>query len=125
MRIHRGCVGDLDTQRLPLDHRLLRSGPFAIGWAALLFAFIVFVAWPVRNAALVLWLYGSRAYFHDGVRVLPGKPVMFSTGVEVPLLHDLVTGFAAILLPGLGLTAVLILGLRVYERHSKSAHRVA
>ena len=106
---------------LPLDHRLLNKGPFAIGWAGVLAAVILLAAWPLRNAVLVLWVYGSRAYFEDGVRVLPGKPIMFSTGVEVPLLHDLVTGLAAILIPALVLTALLILALRAYERRSNNA----
>jgi hypothetical protein len=74
---------------------------------------------------LVLWVYGSRAYFQEGIRVLPGKPIKFSTGANVPLLYDLITGFAAFFIPALGLTALLIWGLRVYGRHSKNADRVA
>jgi hypothetical protein len=104
---------------MPLDHRILKHTPFALAWAAILFAVIVFVAWPLRNMVLVLWTYGSRAYFEEGVRVLPGKPYKFSTGVEVSLLQDLVTGFAAFLIPAVGLTALLILWLQMYERHSR------
>ena len=90
-----------------------------------MFAVVVFVAWPLRNMVLVLWVYGSHAYFHEGIRVLAGKPIQFSTGANVPLLHDLVTGFAAFFIPVLGLTALLIWGLRVYERRSKNADGVA
>jgi hypothetical protein len=106
-----------------LDHRLLSNTPFAIGWVAVLFTVVICVAWPLRNAALVLWVYGSRAYFHDGVRVLGGKPVKFSTGAEVPVLLDMVTGFAAFFIPVLGLTGLLVWALRTYERRANNARR--
>jgi hypothetical protein len=78
---------------------------------------LVFITWPVRNIALVCWVYGGHAYFHDGLRILPGKPVRFSNGLEVPALPDMVTGFGAFIITFFGLTILLILGLRYYERH--------
>jgi hypothetical protein len=64
---------------------------------------------------LVAWVYGWHGYFHDGIRVLRGKPIMFSTGQPAPMLPDLVTGFGYFLMVTGGLTALLVLGLRAYE----------
>jgi hypothetical protein len=65
----------------------------------------------------VCWVYGSHAYFHDGIYVLSGKPVRFSNGVEAPKLPDLVTGFGAFIATVFGLTMLLIFALRFYERY--------
>ena len=81
---------------------------------------LLFVSWPIRNIALVCWVYGSQAYFHDGIRVLPGKPIKFSNGVKAPMLPDLVTGFGAIVITVFGLTILLIFLLRFYERIVKN-----
>jgi hypothetical protein len=51
------------------------------------------------------------------VFIMPGKPVRFSNGLEVPALPDMVTGFGAFIITFFGLTILLILGLRYYERH--------
>ena len=103
-------VKDLPTRVL--------SGWFGAVWILFLVV-IVSRFWWVRNAALVWWVYGRDAYFQGGVRVLPGKPTRFSTGELAPQLPDAVTGFSYFMVVVFGLTALLIAGLRVYERYRK------
>jgi hypothetical protein len=100
-----------------LDERLFKSFKFILSWIGFLTVILLFVSWPLRNIALVCWVYGSQAYFRGGIRVLPGKPIRFSSGAEVPTLPDLVTGFGAFIITVFGLTMLLIFLLRVYERH--------
>ena len=90
---------------------------FAISWVVFLGGIFLFVGWPVRNIALVCWVYGSDGYFHKGIRVLSGKPVRFSDGALAPILPDLITGFGAFFIIVGGLTLLAILALRFYERH--------
>ena len=110
----------LNLQRKHLDERLFKRPEFILPWFAFLTLVLLFVSWPIRNIALVCWVYGSQAYFHDGIRVLPGKPIKFSNGVEAPMLPDLVTGFGAIVITVFGLTILLIFLLRFYERIAKN-----
>ena len=107
------------SQPQHLDERLFKRTAFVLPWFGFLTVVLLFVSWPLRNFALVCWVYGSQAYFHDGVRVLPGKPTRFSTGAEAPTLPDLVTGFGAFAITFFGLTVLLIFALRFYERHFK------
>jgi len=100
-----------------LDERLFKSFKFILPWIGFLMVILFFVSWPLRNIALVCWVYGSQGYFHDGIRVLPGKPVRFSSGADAPMLPDLITGFGAFIITVFGLTMLLIVILRVYERH--------
>ncbi len=72
--------------------------------------------WRLRDVVLVLWVYGRDAYYRDGVRVLPGKPVRFSTGEVAPQWQDIATGAGFFFAVVLGLSVLLILGLRLYER---------
>ena len=110
-----------DTKRQPesLEGRFFRNKRFAFLWFGFLIAVFLFVSWPIRNIALVCWVYGRRAYFYDGIRVLPGKPIRFSNGAEAPTLPDLVTGFGAFIITMGGLTLLLIAALRLYERHCR------
>jgi hypothetical protein len=107
-------------QKQDLSTRLL-SGWFGIVWILFL-AVVVTRFWWIRNAALVWWVRGRDAYFQDGVRVLPGKPTRFSTGELAPQFPDMVTGFAYFIIVTLGLSALLIFGLRVYERYHRRTH---
>jgi len=102
-------------EKQDLSTRVL-SGWFGAVWILFL-AVVVTQFWWIRNTALVWWVKGREAYFRDGVRVLPGKPTRFSTGELVPQFPDMVTGFAYFIILTLGLSAVLIVGLRVYERY--------
>jgi hypothetical protein len=97
--------------------RLFRHTGFTIAWVAFLVVFLKFVSWPIRNIFLVCWVYGSQAYFHEGIRVLKGKPIRFSNGELAPTFPDLVTGFGAFFITVIGLTILLIFLVRFYERH--------
>lgn len=73
-----------------------RNGNIVIAWISVLVALVTFVGWPIRNIALVCWIYGSKYYFVYGIRVVPGKPVRFSNGELVPKFADVITGLGAI-----------------------------
>ncbi len=103
-----------------LATRVFAKPYFAIPWAAFLFGVALFVGWPLRNVALVFWVYGSDGYFGKGIRVLPGKPIRFSNGEMAPFVPDLVTGFGAFIITAGGLTLLAILALRLYERIHRS-----
>lgn len=94
----------------------------AIPWSLFLF-FLVIRLWWIRNAWLVVWVYGADAY-RGGLRVLPGKPIRFSNGALAPVLPDMVTGFAFFFVLVFGLTALLILGLRLWGRLRRGSSRL-
>jgi hypothetical protein len=100
-----------------LDERLFKRFEFILPWFAVFFAVLLLVSWPIRNFALVCWVCGSQAFFHDGVRVLAGKPTRFSTGVLAPTVPDIVTGIGAFFITFLCLKILTIVALRFYERH--------
>ena len=97
--------------------RLFRRTGFTIAWVAFLAVFLTFVGWPIRNFFLVCWVYGSQAYFHEGIRVMKGKPIRFSNGELAPAFPDLVTGFGVFIMTPFGLTILMIFIVRFYERH--------
>ena len=107
-----------DGTRERLEIRAFEKNSFAIGWVVFL-ALMVRLAWPIRDRFLVYWVYGRDAYIREGVRVLPGKPVHFSTGARAPTGLDVVPGGLLFVIVAFGLTALLILGFRLYERASK------
>ena len=117
-------MSELNPPEGHLDARLFKNTAFMIAWMVFLSLVLRFATWPVRNVALVFWIYGSHAWFHDGLRVLPGKPVRFSNGVEVPVLPDMVTGFGAFFITFFGLTLLLILVLRICERWFAKQNRI-
>jgi hypothetical protein len=102
-------------QREDLPVRLSENFYFQVSWLIFLGLMITFVGWPIRNIVLVWWVYGTDAYFHEGVRVLKGKPIRFSNGELAPTLPDFVTGFGAFFVTTVGLTVLLIFVLRLYE----------
>ena len=106
----------MDTQPKRLDS-LLRNPRFGFPWVVLNGIGLFCVSWPLRNIALVCWVYGIHGYFHDGIRVLYGKPVRFSTGVVAPTFPDIVTGFGAFIITVFSVTMLMIFVLRFYERH--------
>lgn len=97
--------------------RLFANTPFTFLWIVFLGLVLTFVVWPVRNFFLVCWVYGSHAYFQEGIRVLKGEPIRFSTGEMAPMLADLVTGFVAFFASVGGLTFSLIFLVWLYERY--------
>jgi hypothetical protein len=104
-----------------LATRMFAKPYFAISWAVFLAGIVLLVGWPIRNIALVCWIYGSDGYFRKGIRVLSDKPSRFSDGTLVPILPDLVTGFGAFFITAGGLTLLAILALRFYERRHGQA----
>lgn len=109
------------TQQQPksLEQRLFRNKRFELLWLAFLAAVFLFVSWPIRNCLLVCWVYGSSAFFHQGIRVVSAKPTIFSDGTPAPTLPNLVTGFGAFVVTTVGLTLLLVAALRLYERYLK------
>lgn len=108
--------GPRREQQRDLATKMFAKPYFAIPWVAFLGGVVLFVGWPIRNIALVCWVYGSDGYFHKGIRVLTGKPVRFSDGALAPVVPDLITGFGAFFITIGGLTVLAILALRLYER---------
>jgi hypothetical protein len=98
-----------------LTSRVFAKRWVQLGWMIFLAVMVTKVAWPLRNIVLVCMVNGVDAY-QEGVRVLPGKPLKFSNGVLVPRFLDFVTGMVAFFTFALGLTLLLILALRLYER---------
>lgn len=112
-------MSNIPPSKETLSTRLFGKTWFALGWVVLL-ACVVSRFWRVRDALLVWWVYGQDAYFRDGVRVLPGKPVKFTTGELAPTWPDLATGFGFFFVVSLGLTLLLFCGLHLYERSHSS-----
>jgi len=100
-----------------LAARLFDKLYFVIPWMVFLVTFNRLVSWPIRNFLLVCWIYGSKGYYQDGIRVVSSKPATkFSTGALAPLFPDLVTGFGSFIITVFGLTILLVYGLRFFER---------
>jgi len=106
------------SQSEDLATRVFNNSWFGICWVVFL-GILVTKLWWVRNMFLVWWVYGRDAYFRDGVRVLPGKPIRFSTGELAPQWPDIVTGFGFFLVVVFGVSLLVIFGLRLYERFRK------
>jgi hypothetical protein len=102
-----------------LATRLFHNPFFQLAWIAFLIAVLAFVTRPVRNFALVWWVYGSDAYFREGIRVAQAKPTRFSNGELAPGLPDFVTGALAFAVTVFGLSILPVVALRWYERISK------
>jgi hypothetical protein len=111
------ATGPGQEQERDLATRIFAKPLFAICWAVFLGGVVLLVGWPLRDVALVWWIYGSDGYFHKGIRVLSGKPIRFSDGALVPIVPDLITGFGAFFIAVGGLTLLAIFALRFYQRH--------
>jgi len=104
------------TKPTDLASRVFNHPNFAPAWICFLLLLLVFVSFPIQKILLVLWAYGREGYFHQGIRVLPGKPVRFSNGTLVPQEMDMATGFGMFALTVFGLSFALFFALRLYER---------
>jgi len=103
---------------------MLDDPKFLFPWMLFLFLLEIFVGIPLQHAILVFWVFGREGYFHQGIRVLPGKPVRFSDGVRVPQELDILTGFGMFIVIVFGLTAALMCALSLYERLIERSRRV-
>jgi hypothetical protein len=111
-----GSVDGPTPRAADLASRVFENRIFALVWIVFLVLVLTFVGWPIRNALLVCWVYGTDGYFHQGIRVLPGKPIRFSDGSLAPQLADMVTGFGIFVATTLGLSLALFFALRFYDR---------
>ncbi len=111
-----GPNNDQRPEPTELATRVFENRAFTAAWMIFLFLVQILV-WPIHDVLLVCWVYGRDAYFHRGIRVLPGKPIRFSDGILAPQLPDIVTGFGLFFATTLGLSLALFLALRLYERH--------
>lgn len=111
--------------RVDLVTKVFENRTFQLGWLVVLLLFLFFISWPVHNALRVCWVYGTDAYLHRGIRVLPGKPIRFSDGNLAPRLPDIVTGFGMFFVTVIGLSLSLSYALRLYERHSQKNRTTA
>ncbi len=110
-----------DTDKLRVFARRPFGGiGFNLSWMAFCM-FLTFLCWPLRNFVLVCWVYGSHAYFQEGIRVLNGKPTRFSNGELALPLPDMVTGLGVFLVATSGSRMLVIFLARYYERHSRKS----
>jgi hypothetical protein len=103
------------TKPTDLAGRVFNNPNFVFAWIFSLLLLMIFVSIPIQRVLLVFWVYGREGYFHQGIRVLPGKPIRFSDGVRVPQ-EDILTGAGMFAVTTFGLSFALFLVLRVYER---------
>ena len=106
----------VQTERADLASRVFDNPRFILPWMLFLLLVFIFVSIPIRNILLVFWVFGREGYIHQGIRVLPGKPIRFSDGVRVPQELDILTGFGMFMVTMFGVTAALFFALRLYER---------
>jgi hypothetical protein len=104
------------TKRTDLASRVFDNPKFILSWMLFVTLIFIFVSIPIQQFLLVLWVYGKEGYFHQGIRVLPGKPIRFSDGVRVPQELDILTGFGMFMVTTFGLTAALFFSLRSFDR---------
>ena len=75
----------------------------------LTFVLLFGVFWPLRNIALVYWVYGRAGYIEKGIRVVGVKHGRFTTGEPLPAIPDMLSGFGTFILAGF--TAMLLAAL--------------
>jgi ABC-type phosphate transport system permease subunit len=112
-------MSEAKTKQRKLVKQVFEKTSFQLVWVLILGCVFIFIGLPIQRAFLVLWVKGSDAYFHQGIRVLKGKPVKFSDGQLVPNIPDAISGFATFMVIVLGLSFLLILFLNFYERRQK------
>ena len=111
-------MDESDQQAEHSDQRLLKRTKFWFAFYIFLFLVFWFVTWPLHYVAMVCWVYGSHAYFHDGIRVLTEhKRQAFSDGTEIPVIVDMVTQFGVVMVTFIIPILLLRYALRFYERH--------
>ncbi len=109
-------VSGTENDRPDLATRVFQNRAFELGWIIFLATFEMFVTFPVQRVLVVWWAYGLDAYYNHGVRVVPRKPLRFSTGALVPQNLEIITGVGLFLVTFFGLTFALFYALRSYDR---------
>ena len=77
------------------------------------------VTWPLRNIALVYWVYGPAGYHTQGIRLVKSKPSFFSNGEQPPSFPDFVTGTSAVFGAFFAALAFVTMAKRIYFRYAK------
>ena len=118
-------MNQIESKPKDLAARVFEKTGFQFGWLLVLISMFTFIGIPAQRVLIVFWVRGSDAYFHQGIRVLKGKPVKFSDGQPVPDFPDFVTGMAMFLLVTVGLSYLLIWILRFYEKRQDRSRNAA
>ncbi|HKV82380.1 MAG TPA: hypothetical protein VJP02_29805 [Candidatus Sulfotelmatobacter sp.] len=108
---------DKTANRTDLASRVFSNKAFELGWLIFLAVLVTFVTFPIQRVLLVWWAYGKDAYYQQGIRVIPRKPLRFSDGVLVPQTLEIITGAGMFLVTFFALTLGLFYGLRLYEHY--------
>lgn len=119
-----GCgakrMSDHQSKQPPLSERVFENSLITIPWVLFLVCLFVVVGIPFAKALVVIWVKGTDAYFHHGIRIPKGKhPLHFTDGGIVPELPCLLAFFAVFMAITGGLSLLLIYLLRFYERRFK------
>jgi hypothetical protein len=102
------------TKPTGIASRVFDNPLVTLAWVCFLILVLMFISFPIQRVLLVLWVYGMEGY-HQGIRVIPRKPLRFSDGTLVPQELDILTGAGMFFLTTVGLTLALFGVLRVYE----------
>ena len=90
----------------PTDERNKRAALIMLPVMAVLSIVSIFkVTVPVSKAVIVCLVYGTHAYFRDGIRVTDAKPARFTNGELVPGVVGAVIPIVSVLL------TLLLIGL--------------
>jgi hypothetical protein len=108
-------VRDQKPDHSDLATRVFEHRAFELGWIVFIAAFETFVTFPVQRILLVWWVYGINAFYQNGIRVIPRKPLRFSNGVLVPQGLQIITGFGLFFATFFGLSLTLFYGLRIFD----------
>jgi hypothetical protein len=98
-----------------LADRAFNNFYFTICWFVFLTVAVKLI-WPIRNMLLVFWVYGTDAYYNQGIRVIKNKPTTFSNGALCPDLPDFLTGMPIFLGTVLGLSILMYWLLQLFDR---------
>ncbi|HTI98368.1 MAG TPA: hypothetical protein VL527_05645 [Dongiaceae bacterium] len=106
------------AQPKDLATRVLSDTKWQLAWMLWLGLIITYVGVPIQRFLIVLWVRGSDAYYQQGIRALPGKPVKFSDGGLVTDLPGFMSGMIVFVFGiMIGLSLLLVFTLRFYDKH--------
>jgi len=82
-------MSQIEPKSKDLATKVFEKTSFQLGWILVLASFFIFVGLPIQRFLVVLWVRGNDAYFHQGIRILKGKPVKFQMGNLFPAFQTL------------------------------------